>query len=96
MLPSKTKIRQEVWPQSYWANFGKYEKTIANTFFRSSISFNKFAGNHSTLVSKTLIFGNKMAIFEFHNTLEAAYILTKKQLAENVTVKAWFFTFTNQ
>ena len=37
-----------------------------------------------------------MAIFEFHNTLEAAYILTKQQLAENVAVKAWFFTFTNQ
>ena len=37
-----------------------------------------------------------MAIFECHNTLEAAYILTKKtKRAQNVAVKVWFFIFTN-
>ena len=91
-------------------NFGRYEKMIVNAFkiFNIfSIFFNKFQGNCSTLVLKTLIFGNKMAIFEVHNTLEAACILTKKQtcwkcccesfiyLLSQITRKysTFFFTF---
>ena len=46
--------------------------------FRRSIFFNKFAGNCSTLVQKTN-FWEQNTIFELHNTIEAAYISTKKQ-----------------
>ena len=45
MLPPKAKIRQKVW------------KNDSQYFFRGPILFNKFAGNRSTLVQKTLILG---------------------------------------
>ena len=31
-------IRQKVWPESYYANFGKYEKTTVNTFLEVQYS----------------------------------------------------------
>ena len=40
--------------------------------------FDKFTGNRSALVYKTLIFGEKIAIFELHTTFEVAYISIKQ------------------
>ena len=67
-------------------------KNNCQYFFRSSMFFDKFAGNCSTLVYKTLIFGEKIAIFELHNTFEVAYILIK-QTCWNFCIERLIFYF---